>query len=126
MVCLINELTGSDGDIFAYGFKTLNLGKLIGKRTWGGVIGIKPRHQLVDRTTTTQPEYAYWFDTVGWGIENYGVAPDLDINIRPQDYIETIDVQLKEAIEYLLREVSANSPKYPKFDKCSNDDLSKM
>ena len=64
MVALTNEWAGSDGDIFSHVFKLMKLGPLIGKRTWGGVIGIWPRHVLADGTVTTQPEFSFWFDDV--------------------------------------------------------------
>jgi tricorn protease len=63
VVALTNEHAGSDGDIFAHGFKLMGIGTLVGTRTWGGVIGIWPRHKLVDGTETTQPEYSFWFRT---------------------------------------------------------------
>ena len=62
------------------------LGPLIGTRTWGGVIGIWPRHKLADGTETTQPEYSFWFKDVGWQVENYGTDPDIEVELRPQDY----------------------------------------
>ncbi len=103
MVALTNEQAGSDGDIFSHGFKLLGLGPLIGKRTWGGVIGISPRHQLVDGTVTTQPEYSYWFKDVGWNVENYGTDPDIEVDVAPQDYANNIDPQLDRAIAEALK-----------------------
>jgi len=81
MVALTNEHAGSDGDIFSHSFKLMGLGPLIGKRTWGGVIGINPHHKLVDGTITTQPEAAFWFKDVGWNVENYGTDPDIEIDV---------------------------------------------
>ncbi len=103
MVALTNEHAASDGDIFSHSFKLMGLGPLIGKRTWGGVIGISPRHHLVDGSYTTQPEYANWFKDVGWDIENYGTDPDIEVDIAPQDYVNKDDPQLKRAIEEALR-----------------------
>ncbi len=103
MVALTNEQTGSDGDIFSHCFKLLGLGPLIGKRTWGGVIGISPRHRLVDGTTTTQPEFAFWFKDVGWKVENYGTDPDIEVDIAPQDYVNNRDPQLERAVAEALR-----------------------
>jgi tricorn protease len=103
MVALTNEHAGSDGDIFCHSFKLMGLGPLIGKRTWGGVIGISPRHRLVDGTYTTQPEYANWFKDVGWDIENYGTDPDIEVDIAPQDYVHAFDPQLERAIAEALR-----------------------
>ena len=68
MVALTNQFAGSDGDIFSHCFKLYKLGPLVGKRTWGGVIGINPYHRLVDGTITTQPEFSFWFVDVGWKV----------------------------------------------------------
>ncbi len=102
LVALTNEHAGSDGDIFCHSFKLLKLGPLIGTRTWGGVVGISPRHPLVDGTITTQPEYSFWFEDVGWNVENYGTDPDIDVDITPQDYAAGKDPQLDRAIQEIL------------------------
>ena len=94
IVALTNQFAGSDGDIFSHCFKLYELGPLVGKRTWGGVIGINPYHRLVDGTITTQPEFSFWFADVGWKVENYGTDPDYDIDIAPQDYRDQRDPQL--------------------------------
>ncbi|RAO98427.1 hypothetical protein PW5551_10060 [Petrotoga sp. 9PW.55.5.1] len=114
MVAITNEFAGSDGDIFSHSFKLLKLGKLIGKRTWGGVVGIWPRNPLVDNTITTQPEMAFWFKDVGWNVENYGTDPDIEIDITPKDYKEGKDPQLDKAIEIVLKELEENPPIDPK------------
>ncbi len=116
MVALTNENAGSDGDIFSHGFKLLGLGPLLGKRTWGGVIGIWPRHTLVDGTATTQPEFSFWFEDVGWGVENYGTDPDIEIDNRPQDYEKGVDAQLERAIEEVTRLLQVKPPKIPTFE----------
>lgn len=99
LVALTNEHAGSDGDIFCHSFKMMKLGPLVGKRTWGGVVGISPRYALVDGTVTTQPEYSFWFEDVGWELENYGTDPDIEVDIRPQDYRNGLDPQLDRAIQ---------------------------
>jgi tricorn protease len=103
MVALCNGSTCSNGDIFCHSFKLMGLGPLIGKRTWGGVIGISPRHKLVDGTITTQPEHAYWFKDVGWSVENYSTDPDIEVDIAPQDSVRNVDPQLDRAIAEVLR-----------------------
>ena len=105
LVAITNEHAGSDGDIFSHSFKQLGLGTLIGKRTWGGVVGIWPRHPLADGTTTTQPEFSFHFDDVGWGVENYGTDPDIEVDIAPQDYVKGVDPQLDRAISVALDEL---------------------
>lgn len=113
LVALTNENAGSDGDIFSHAFKQLGLGPLIGKRTWGGVIGIWPRHRLADGTVTTQPEFSFAFDDVGWQVENYGTDPDIEVDNTPQDYAAGRDPQLDRAIECALESLAqrpAHSP----------------
>jgi tricorn protease len=103
MVALTNEFAGSDGDIFSHNFKAMKLGPLIGKRTWGGVIGIWPRHTLIDGGVTTQPEFSFWFKDIGWQVENYGVDPDIEVEYRPQDYLSGTDPQLRRGVNELLK-----------------------
>jgi len=103
VVCLTNELSGSDGDIFSHAFKLMKIGPLIGTRTWGGVIGINPRRRLIDGTVVTQPEYAFWFKDVGFGVENRGTEPDIYVENTPQDYSMGRDVQLEKAVEIALK-----------------------
>jgi tricorn protease len=117
MVALTNEYAGSDGDIFSHVFKLMKLGPLVGKRTWGGVIGIVPSRFLVDGTATTQPEYAFWFSDVGWQVENYGTEPDIEIDILPQDYAQGRDPQLERAIAEALQALEAHPPSLPDFSQ---------
>ncbi|MEW6042456.1 MAG: S41 family peptidase, partial [Elusimicrobiota bacterium] len=115
MVALTNEQAGSDGDIFSHCFKLMKLGTLIGKRTWGGVIGIWPRHLLSDGTITTQPEFSFWFKDVGWKVENYGTDPDIEVEIAPQDYMKGKDAQLEYAVSEILKLLDKNPVKIPDF-----------
>ena len=115
IVAVTNEEAGSDGDIFSHSFKLMKIGTLIGERTWGGVIGIMGDHQLVDGTTTTQPEYAFHFNDVGWSVENYGTDPDIEVIYRPQDYANGVDPQLDKAIEVILKQISENPPAKPEL-----------
>jgi tricorn protease len=103
IVALTNEQAGSDGDIFSHGFKLLGLGPLIGRRTWGGVVGINPRIRLVDGTFVTQPQFAFWFKDVGWGVENRGTEPTIWVENKPQDYAGGVDAQLEKGIEEAVR-----------------------
>ena len=102
MVAITNEYAGSDGDIFSHSWKMMKLGKIIGRRTWGGVIGIWPRNTLVDGTITTQPEFSFWFKDVGWNVENYGAEVDIEVHITPKDVRNNIDTQLDKGIEIVL------------------------
>ncbi len=113
LLALTNEHAGSDGDIFSHSFKMMGLGPLVGKRTWGGVVGIWPRHALVDGTVTTQPEFSFWFEDVGWNIENYGTDPDIEVDITPQDYQAGRDTQLERSIEEIMKLLEAKPPMQP-------------
>jgi tricorn protease len=110
LVALTNEFAGSDGDIFTHCFKLLGLGPVVGKRTWGGVIGISPKHMLVDGSLTTQPEYAFWFSDVGWAVENYGTDPDIEVDIRPQDAVAGGDPQLDRAVSLAMSALRRHRP----------------
>ena len=113
LVALTNEHAGSDGDIFSHCFKLMKIGPLIGKRTWGGVIGIYPRHPLVDGTTVTQPEFSFWFSDVGWAVENYGTDPDIDVDNAPQDHVAGRDRQLETALAIALKRIDEVRPTRP-------------
>jgi len=102
IVAVTNQHAGSDGDIVTAGFTLYGIGPVVGTRTWGGVIGIDGRYTLVDGTSVTQPRYALWFEGSGWGIENYGVDPDVEVDIAPQDWAAGRDPQLETAVRMVL------------------------
>lgn len=115
VVALTNEHAGSDGDIFSHGFKLLKLGTLVGTRTWGGVIGIWPRHTLADGSTTTQPEFSFWFEDVGWGVENHGTDPQVAVDNAPQDAAAGRDRQLETALDTVLAAIERDGVSRPAF-----------
>ncbi|MBA2662685.1 MAG: PDZ domain-containing protein [Bradymonadaceae bacterium] len=112
LVCLTNENAGSDGDIFSHCFKLMGLGPLLGKRTWGGVVGIWPRHALVDGSITTQPEFSFWFKDVGFGVENWGTQPDIEVELPPQ---ADNDPQLDAALALASKLLDEQRPALPDF-----------
>ena len=115
VVALTNEHAGSDGDIFSHCFKLMRIGKLVGTRTWGGVIGINPRHKLVDGSETTQPEFSFWFTDVGFDVENYGTDPEIEVDNAPQDAAAQRDRQLETALATALGLADAATPSKPEF-----------
>ena len=115
VVALTNEHAGSDGDIFSHNFKLMGLGPLVGTRTWGGVVGIWPRHQLVDGSETTQPEFSFWFNDVGFGVENYGTDPQIEVDNAPQDAATGHDRQLETALATAQDLVEKTRPGLPEF-----------
>ena len=70
---------------------------------------------MVDGGITSQPEYSFWFEDVGWGVENYGTDPDIEVNVSPEDYENGIDPQLNKSIEIALNELKQNPVKKPKL-----------
>lgn len=112
-VCLINEFSASDGDIFPYRFKRMQLGKLIGKRTWGGVVGIRGTLPLLDGGYLNKPEFATFSLEGQWIIEGEGVEPDIYLDNDPAKEYEGIDEQLNKAIELILEELKTREPKLP-------------
>ena len=115
VIALTNEHAGSDGDIFSHGLKLMGIGTLVGTRTWGGVVGIWPRHALVDGSGTTQPEYAFWFSDVGWGVENHGTDPQIEIDNAPQDAAAGLDRQLEVALATALQQIEQAGNPVPVF-----------
>ncbi|MGW1756838.1 S41 family peptidase [Streptomyces mirabilis] len=111
VVAVANEFSGSDGDIVNAAIKALGIGPVVGTRTWGGVVGIDSRYRLVDGTLVTQPKYAFWLDGYGWGVENHGVDPDVEVVQTPQDYAAGRDAQLDEAIRIALAALAENPAK---------------
>jgi tricorn protease len=115
-VVLTNEQAGSDGDIFPYVVQYEGLAKVIGERSWGGVVGIRGDKPLVDGGMLTQPEYAWWDERRGWAMENHGVDPDIVVVETPHDAAVAKDRQLERGIEELLKDLVANPPKLPTFE----------
>jgi tricorn protease len=111
MVCLINEYSASDGDLFPYRFRHHQLGPLIGRRTWGGVVGIRSSLPFMDGGTLHKPEFAsYGLDGAEWIIEGVGVAPDIAVDNHPGRAFAGEDQQLETAIEHIL-EALARAPR---------------
>ncbi len=115
MVCLLNEFSASDGDIFPYNFKKNNLGKLIGKRSWGGVIGIRGSLPILDGGYLNRPEFSHFSVEGEWILEGVGMEPDIIVDNHPGKEFEGIDEQLDKAIQVVLEELKTDTrPKLPK------------
>jgi len=113
-VCLMNEFSASDGDIFPYRFKKYGLGKLIGKRTWGGVVGIRGSLPLLDGGQLMKPEFApFGLDGKTWIIEGVGVEPDIYVDNDPAKEFAGIDEQLNKAIVVILDELKTKEVQIP-------------
>lgn len=111
---IINEWAGSGGDAFPYCFRKAGLGPIIGKRTWGGLIGISGNPMLVDGGFITAPNIAIWHPDGYWDVEGYGVDPDIEVENTPHDMAAGKDPQLEKAIEVVLDLLKKSPPKKPK------------
>ncbi len=118
---LIDQDAGSGGDFLAYAFKRLGLGMLIGKRTWGGLIGISANPDLIDGGSLVVPLFRFFTPDGEWRVENEGVAPDLDVELEPGEVNKGIDTQLDAAIANVLQKLQAykavqhtTAPAFPK------------
>jgi tricorn protease len=114
MVALCNEFSASDGDIFPYRFKANGMGKLIGKRTWGGVVGIRNPLPLTDGGTLNRPEFApFSKDGKEWVIEGHGVDPDIVVDNDPSKEFKGEDEQLNRAIDEIQKDMKAKGYSLP-------------
>jgi len=114
MVLLINNYSASDGDLFPYSFRKHKLGKIIGVRSWGGVVGIRGSLPFIDGGSMTRPEFAsYSADGKRWIIEGHGVDPDIVVDNDPAREYAGIDDQLNRAIEEILKELKDYKPVPP-------------
>ncbi len=111
-VMLIDENAGSGGDMLPWMFRQLGLGKLVGKRTWGGLVGILGFPELMDGGFVTAPNFAIWTDD-GFIVENVGVPPDVEVEQWPAEIIAGHDPQLERAIEVVLEMLEAAPPEEP-------------
>jgi len=112
-VMLIDETAGSGGDLLPWMFRKFELGPLVGKRTWGGLVGILGFPVLMDGGRVTAPNLAIWTED-GFIVENDGVAPDVEVEQTPKDVIAGKDPQLEKAIEIVLAELAKAPPVAPK------------
>ncbi|MDW7679393.1 MAG: PDZ domain-containing protein, partial [bacterium] len=113
-VCLLDEFSASDGDLFPYRFKQYQLGKLIGKRSWGGVVGIRGSLPLLDGGSLNKPEFSrYDLEGKEWIIEGHGVEPDIYVDNDPAKEFAGIDEQLNRAIEEILEELKTKEKTVP-------------
>jgi tricorn protease len=109
-VMIINETAGSGGDLLPWMFRKLKLGILVGKRTWGGLVGNLGHPILMDGGSITAPNLAIWTED-GWVVENIGVPPDVEVEQWPANVIAGRDPQLEKAIEIVMEELKKNPPK---------------
>ncbi|MFN0087811.1 MAG: PDZ domain-containing protein [Blastocatellia bacterium] len=112
-VMITNEYAGSGGDLMPWMFRRQKVGKLVGTRTWGGLVGIGGYPQLVDGGMVTAPHFAFYNTDGQWEVENRGVAPDIEVEWEPAAWRLGRDLQLEKAVEVALDELKRNPIKRP-------------
>ncbi len=124
---IINEYAGSGGDAMPYYFHALQIGPLVGKRTWGGLVGIFSVPGLMDGGMITAPNHAIYLPNGTWGIENIGVPPDIEVEQDPALVRQGHDPQLEKAVEYVMQQLKENPlptykrPAYPNYHAHPSD-----
>ena len=120
-VMIVNELAGSGGDALPWYFRKMQIGKLVGKRTWGGLVASFPMPQLMDGGFVTAPDAAIFGLEGEWEVENRGVAPDIEVEFDPAAWRAGRDPQLEKAVEVVMEEMKKNPrpqprrPAYPNY-----------
>ncbi|MCM8568863.1 PDZ domain-containing protein [Gramella jeungdoensis] len=109
-VMLIDETAGSGGDYLPWMFRKFNLGTIIGKRTWGGLVGVLGYPEFIDGGIVTAPNVAFYTEE-GFRVENEGVPPDIEVEQLPKEVIKGNDPQLQKAIEVVMEQLKENPPK---------------
>ncbi len=115
-VMLVNEYAGSGGDAFPYYFRRYGIGPIVGKRTWGGLVGISGTLPMIDNGSVTAPSFAIWTADNGkseWVVENKGVEPDVDVDSRPDLMVSGHDPQLEKGIEIINEQLKRTPPAHP-------------
>lgn len=105
---IVNEYAGSGGDYLPWLFREHGIGPLIGKRTWGGLVGIGGTPSMIDGGMVTSPNFAFWNPNGTWDIENYGTAPDIEVEMDPALWRRGRDPQLERAVKEVLDAIAKN------------------
>jgi len=113
MACLLNQNSASDGDIFPWMFRNAGLGPLIGKRSWGGVVGITSHGPLLDGGSVNVPEFGHLDAQGQWAVEGYGVDPDIEVENEPADVLAGRDPQLERAVQEVLARMAKQPSTLP-------------
>jgi tricorn protease len=126
-VMIINEMSGSGGDALPWYFRKAGIGPLIGKKTWGGLVGIGGYPELIDGGRVTAPRAALYGLKGAWEVENTGISPDVEVDLEPAAWRQGKDAQLEKAIEVVTQQLKEHPlpeiqrPKYPNYHE--HDDL---
>jgi len=120
-VMIVNEVAGSGGDAMPWYFRQAKLGPLVGKRTWGGLVGIGNIPPLMDGGELTAPSFGFFNPDGQWDVENHGVQPDVEVEMDPKAVSEGHDPQLEQAVSLAMKELEEHPvpephrPAYPNF-----------
>ncbi len=124
-VMLANEFSGSGGDLLPWMFKRKKIGPVIGKRTWGGLVGIGGYPTLIDGGYVTAPHFGFYTPEGAWEVENVGTPPDIEIDLDPAAWRKGVDTQLEKAVSVAMDALKKNpvkrpvKPAYPNYHKAA-------
>lgn len=113
-VMIVNEFAGSGGDALPWYFRKAGLGPLVGKKTWGGLVGIGGYPTLLDGGRVMAPHWAIYGTQGEWEVENVGIAPDVEVELDPKAWRAGHDPQLEKAVEIALESLKNNPPSKPR------------
>lgn len=125
-VMITNEFAGSGGDAMPWMFRKTGLGPLVGKRTWGGLVGISQYPVLMDGGNVTAPNFGFFSPDGEWDVENHGVAPDVEVDLDPKAVSEGHDPQLERAVAIAMEQMkkqpypSPNRPAFPNYQRSTS------
>jgi tricorn protease len=125
MVCLTNKYAGSGGDMLPFEFREMDMGPVIGTRTWGGLVGVSQFIPLVDGGMLTAPDYRIYDKQGKWIIENEGVNPDIRVELNSSEMSKGRDDQLRKGIEVIMEKIRENPVKWPQHKDYPNDPQAK-
>ncbi len=121
LVCLTNRQAGSGGDELPYLFRLKGMGPVIGTRSWGGLVGVSMFYRLIDGGGLSAPDYRIYNANGEWIVENEGVIPDIEIDLKPAEMAKGYDAQLMKAVEVLEDKIKQDPKPWPKHQAFPTD-----
>ncbi|MCF8308320.1 MAG: hypothetical protein K9I68_04845, partial [Bacteroidales bacterium] len=123
MICITNKYAGSGGDMLPYEFRKMDMGKIIGTTTWGGLVGVSQFIPMIDGGMLTAPDYRIYSPEGEWIIENEGVTPDVRVELDSEKMNQGTDNQLMKAVDILQEQIEQKGEEWPEHDEYPEDEI---
>ena len=123
MICITNKYAGSGGDMLPYEFRKMDMGKIIGTTTWGGLVGVSQFIPMIDGGMLTAPDYRIYSPEGEWIIENEGVTPDVRVELDSEKMNQGTDNQLMKAVDILQEQIDREGEEWPEHDEYPEDEI---